>query len=244
MSTALTTPPLSPATLRQLAALGICSREALAQTGVVKAFLQLKAAGHDAGKRVLYALEAARRGVHWQALSPGDHTALLEALAAHPPVHNPPQAGELAVYMDAALALAAQAAAQGEVPVGAVIVKDGHIIGRGSNRPIASCDPTAHAEMLALREAARHMGNYRLEGCDLYVTLEPCAMCAGAIMQARIARLIYGAHEAKTGAAGSVTDLFALKTLNAHTAVFAGVEHARCAHQLSAFFAQLRHKRT
>ncbi|MCP9760072.1 cytidine deaminase [Aquitalea sp. S1-19] len=243
MSSALTTPPLPPATLSQLAALGICSREELAQTGVVNAFLQLKAGGHDAGKRVLYALEAARRGVHWKALSPSDHSALLEALAAHPPVKSRPPANELAVYMEAALALAAQAAQQGEVPVGAVVVKDGHIIGRGCNSPIARCDPTAHAEMLALREAASHLGNYRLDGCDLYVTLEPCAMCAGAIMQARIARLVYGAHEAKTGAAGSVTDLFALKTLNAHTAVFSGVDDARCAHQLSAFFAQLRHRR-
>jgi len=111
--------------------------------------------------------------------------------------------------MREALSLAALAAEQGEVPVGAVVVKDGAIVGRGYNAPISSGDPSAHAEIRALREAARTLANYRLGGCILYATLEPCAMCAGAIMHARIARLVYGAADPKTGACGSVVDLLA-----------------------------------
>jgi tRNA(adenine34) deaminase len=110
--------------------------------------------------------------------------------------------------MRAALDLARQAAIAGEVPVGAVVVKDGEIIGRGFNAPISRRDPSAHAEMLALRDAAQRLENYRLVDCDLYVTLEPCLMCAGAIMHARIARVVYGASDPKTGACGSVLDAF------------------------------------
>ncbi len=111
--------------------------------------------------------------------------------------------------MGEALALARLAQAHGEIPVGAIVVKDGVIIGRGGNAPIAANDPTAHAEIAALRDAARSLGNYRLPECDLYVTLEPCAMCAGAILHARIRRLVFGARDPKTGACGSVIDLFA-----------------------------------
>jgi tRNA(adenine34) deaminase len=111
-------------------------------------------------------------------------------------------------YMRAALELARQAEAVGEVPVGAVVVKEGEIIGRGYNAPISRHDPSAHAEMLALRDAAQHIGNYRLVGCELFVTLEPCLMCAGAIMHARIARVVYGASDFKTGACGSVLNAF------------------------------------
>jgi len=113
-----------------------------------------------------------------------------------------------AAFMRAALDLAKQAQEAGEVPVGAVVVRDGIIIGRGFNAPISRHDPSAHAEMLALRDAALHVGNYRLPGCDLYVTLEPCVMCVGAIFHARIARVIFGARDYKTGACGSVVDLF------------------------------------
>jgi tRNA(adenine34) deaminase len=113
-----------------------------------------------------------------------------------------------AEFMRQALALAHDAWAAGEVPVGAVVVKDGETIGRGFNQPISSHDPTAHAEVMALRDAARRLGNYRLPGCTLYVTIEPCVMCAGAILHARIARVVYGARDPKTGAAGSVVDLF------------------------------------
>lgn len=147
-------------------------------------------------------------------------------------------------YMQAALELAVQAAAAGEVPVGAVVVKDGQIIGRGSNAPIGRHDPTAHAEIQAMRDAAQHLGNYRLVGCSLYVTLEPCAMCSGAIQHARIARLIYGASDPKTGACGSVVDLMNEPRLNHHTDVTGGVMAEQCGAILSAFFAGRRKKST
>ena len=143
-------------------------------------------------------------------------------------------------FMAEALALAAAAAARGEVPVGAVVVCDGAIVGRGGNAPIAGNDPTAHAEMAALREAAATLGNYRLPGCELYVTLEPCAMCAGAILHARLARLVFGARDPKTGACGSVIDLFAEPRLNHHTAVAGGVAEEACGALLTQFFAARR----
>ncbi|MEO8136152.1 MAG: tRNA adenosine(34) deaminase TadA [Betaproteobacteria bacterium] len=142
--------------------------------------------------------------------------------------------------MGEALTLAAEAEALGEVPVGAIVVRDGLVIGRGFNAPIASHDPTAHAEIAALRDAARRLGNYRLPGCTLYVTLEPCAMCAGAIQHARIARVVYGAADPKTGACGSVIDLFAAALLNHHASVQGGMLAAACAERLSAFFARRR----
>jgi tRNA(adenine34) deaminase len=144
------------------------------------------------------------------------------------------------MFMQEALAIARDAAARGEVPVGAVVVRDGAVIGRGGNSPIAHNDPTAHAEIAALREAGRALGNYRLPGCTLYVTLEPCAMCAGAIQHARIARLVFGATDPKTGACGSVVDLFAEARLNHHASVTGGVGAAESAALLGAFFAARR----
>jgi len=142
--------------------------------------------------------------------------------------------------MRASLRLAVRASERGEVPVGALVVKDGKVIGRGYNAPISSKDPSAHAEIQALREASTALGNYRLEGCSLYVTLEPCAMCAGAIMHARIARLIYGASDPKTGACGSVVDLFAEKKLNHHTTVTGGILAVEAGRLLAEFFAARR----
>ena len=138
------------------------------------------------------------------------------------------------------LELAAEAAAAGEVPVGAVVVRDGAVIGRGGNAPIAASDPTAHAEIAAMREAGRALGNYRLPGASLYVTIEPCAMCAGAILHARIARVVFGARDPKTGACGSVVDLFAEPRLNHHATVVEGVRADECGALLSAFFAARR----
>ncbi len=143
-------------------------------------------------------------------------------------------------YMREALALAAEAEARGEVPVGAVVVKDGAIIGRGFNQPISSRDPTAHAEVVAMRDAAAGTGNYRLTGGELYVTLEPCVMCAGAIMHARVMRVVYGANDPKTGACGSIVDLFADAKLNHHATVVRGVLAEECGAQLSVFFARRR----
>jgi tRNA(adenine34) deaminase len=143
-------------------------------------------------------------------------------------------------FMRVALELAQEAANSGEVPVGAVVVRDGEIIGRGCNAPIGQHDPSAHAEIRALRDAAARSGNYRLVDCSLYVTLEPCAMCAGAIMHARIARVVYGAKDPKTGAAGSVVDLFAEPRLNHHCEVQGGLLADACGGLLSRFFSARR----
>lgn len=143
-------------------------------------------------------------------------------------------------FMREALRLAEQAARAGEVPVGAVVVKDGQIIGRGSNAPISKHDPTAHAEIAALRDAAQYLGNYRLVGCELFVTLEPCVMCVGAMFHARIARVVYGARDLKTGAAGSVLDLFDEAKLNHHAEIEGGLLAEECGTVLSEFFALRR----
>jgi tRNA(adenine34) deaminase len=136
--------------------------------------------------------------------------------------------------------LAAQAA---EVPVGAVVVKDGVVIAVGRNAPVADCDPTAHAEMVALREAARVLGSYRLDGCELFVTLEPCAMCSGAMLHARLSRVVFGAFEPKTGAAGSIINLFDHPALNHQTQVRGGVLASDCSLVLQDFFQKRRHER-
>lgn len=142
--------------------------------------------------------------------------------------------------MRVALALADDAARAGEVPVGAVVVKDGHIIGRGFNRPITTSDPTAHAEIVAMREAAAHLGNYRLTGCELFVTLEPCVMCVGAMAHARIARIVYGTPDPKTGACGSMVNLPALDTFNHHGRFEGGLLAEECGAILKRFFAERR----
>ncbi len=143
-------------------------------------------------------------------------------------------------YMSRALQLARLAWDAGEVPVGAVVTWQGRIVGEGYNRPIQSCDPTAHAEIQALRAAAQALGNYRLVECDLYVTLEPCIMCAGAIMHARIRHVRFGARDPKTGACGSVLDVFAEPRLNHHAAWTDGLREADCVAMLQGFFRERR----
>jgi tRNA(adenine34) deaminase len=143
-------------------------------------------------------------------------------------------------FMREALALAKLAAEAGEVPVGAVLVREGAVVGRGYNRPVTGRDPTAHAEVMALRDAAEQIGNYRLGECQLYVTLEPCAMCAGAIMHARVSRVVYGAADPKSGACGSVVDLFAENRLNHHATVTGGVMAEEAAKLLKEFFGARR----
>ena len=142
--------------------------------------------------------------------------------------------------MEEALVLAREAAAAGEVPVGAIVVKDGRIIGKGANRPVASHDPTAHAEIIAMREAAAFLGNDRLVGCDLWVTLEPCAMCAGAIAHARIARLYYGADDPKGGAVAHGPRLFEQPTVHHTPEVYAGIAADEASELLRTFFEQRR----
>ena len=143
-------------------------------------------------------------------------------------------------FMHRALDLARRARDEGEVPVGAVVVEDGEIIGEGWNRPIAAHDPSAHAEIQALRSAAAGKANYRLPGTMLYVTLEPCAMCAGAIFQARVAGVVFGAGDPKAGAAGGVVNLFEDARLNHHASVRGGLMQVECAALLQQFFRERR----
>ncbi|MFA9440248.1 tRNA adenosine(34) deaminase TadA [Uliginosibacterium sp. sgz301328] len=145
-------------------------------------------------------------------------------------------------FMRAALELAREAGSVDEVPVGAVIVCEGKIVGRGFNQPIGRHDPTAHAEVMALRDAARTLSNYRMPGCELYVTLEPCMMCTGAIIHARIGRVVFGARDPKTGVAGSVLDLFGEPRLNHHAQAEGGVLADECGQLLSSFFAARRNR--
>jgi tRNA(adenine34) deaminase len=151
--------------------------------------------------------------------------------------HTPEQ---IDLFMAHALDLAKQGAALGEVPVGAIVVYQNQIIGRGFNAPISLRDPSAHAEIQAMRSAAQHLDNYRLVDCELFVTLEPCVMCAGAIMHARIKHLFYGANDPKTGSCGSITNLFMEHRLNHHTKVTGGIQAAQCGKLLSDFFADRR----
>lgn len=143
-------------------------------------------------------------------------------------------------FMQLALEQAQHAWDLGEVPVGAVVVKDGVVIAVGYNQPIGKHDPTAHAEIVALRAAAEALGNYRLPGCELYVTLEPCVMCSGAMMHARLARVVFGAPDPKTGAGGSVVNLFEQEQLNHHTEIAGGVMAQECGAMLKSFFAARR----
>lgn len=147
-------------------------------------------------------------------------------------------------FMRLALALAAAAAAAGEVPVGALVVMDGTVVGEGANAPVMLQDPSAHAEMRALRAAGARVGNYRLPGATLYATLEPCVMCAGAIIHARIGRVVFGAADPKTGACGSVIDLFAEPRLNHHAVTCGGVLAVECAAVLQTFFQARRNGAT
>jgi tRNA(adenine34) deaminase len=143
-------------------------------------------------------------------------------------------------FMREALVLAEEAWKVGEVPVGAVVVEGGVIVGRGFNQPIAAHDPSAHAEVMALRDAALKLGNYRLPSCTLYVTIEPCVMCAGAIFHARISRVVFGAVENKTGSAGSVVNLFSESRLNHHTTIEGGLLADECGDMVSRFFTEKR----
>jgi tRNA(adenine34) deaminase len=151
-----------------------------------------------------------------------------------------PEVASLHHGMRLALDQAQSALLVGEVPVGAVILREGKVIATGYNRPITTHDPTAHAEIVALRHAATLLGNYRLPGCELYVTLEPCAMCAMALMHARVGRVVFGASDPKTGAAGSVLNLFEQPLLNHHTTLVGGVMADDCGALLREFFAQRR----
>ncbi|MDO5685981.1 MAG: tRNA-specific adenosine deaminase [Neisseria sp.] len=233
---------LAPSVTAALARLGYADARALAHIGAAQAFLLLKAHGLTVTRSVLWQLDALARDVPLAAIDEARKRALQAALKQHTPLTVFPAEKEMTEHMQAALAEAALAAQQGEVPVGAVVVLQGKIIARGHNTCVADGFIAHHAELNALAEAARVRGSYRLDECDLYVTLEPCTMCAGAIMQSRVRRLIFAADEPKSGASGSVINVFAEPRLNHHTSVRGGV----CAEQskalLQQFFAIKREK--
>ena len=236
----LTTPPLAPKTLAALHRLGIRTLADLRQTSAVQTFLLLKASGLTLTKSTLWQLESLLNGTLPQEITQHDKTRLLAELKNHPPVAAFPPQGEMEYFMGLALEQAKLSALMGEIPVGAVIVSDGKIIASAHNTCIADCNVSRHAEINALAQAGSEMQNYRLNGCDIYITLEPCAMCASALIQARIKRVIYGAGEPKTGAAGSIVNLFADKRLNTHTAIRGGILQEECRSVLSCFFQNKR----
>lgn len=236
----LTTPPLAPKTLAALHRLGIRTLADLRQTGAVQTFLLLKASGLTLTKSTLWQLESLLNGTLPQEITQHDKIRLLAELKNHPPVAAFPPQSEMEYFMRQALTQAEMSASRGEIPVGAVIVSDGKIIASAHNTCIADCNVSRHAEINALAQAGSEMQNYRLDGCDIYITLEPCAMCASALIQARIKRVIYGAVEPKTGAAGSIVNLFADKRLNTHTAIRGGILQEECRSVLSCFFQNKR----
>ena len=193
-----------------------------------KAFTVLRFWNDDVLLRTEAVLEEIWR--HVAALSPGSS-----------PVNGGGEQDRNEAFMREALLLAARAETLGEVPVGAVVVREGEIIGRGFNQPITSHDPTTHDEIVALRDAAQQLKNYRLVDCELYVTLEPCMMCVGAMLHARLKRVVFGASDPKTGACGSVINLPQEEKLNHHTTFEGGVLSEECSAMLRAFF-QARRK--
>ncbi len=232
---------LSKKIIEQLTILGITSLDEFCQLETISIFFLLKDSGYPATPWLLYQLDAARRQVNWRHISQKERKLLRNTLAANSPIQAPyPTKEEIEKFIDVARQLANKAETQDEVPIGAIVVKNDQIIGQGYNNTITQKSPFAHAEIIALQEAAKAIGNYRLIDCDLYVTLEPCIMCAGAISQARIKRLIFGTKEPKSGAAGSVINIFANHKLNAYTAVFGPVDSINCAAQLTNFFRQKR----
>ena len=240
--TALTTPPLAPKVVAVLAGLQINTVEDVQAACPCRVFLLLKKSGLSVTLSVFWQLVALSLQKNVSELSGGERAAWQQKLQEMPPVAVFPTLEEQQRFMQAALVQAALAAEAGEVPVGAVVVHCGNIVAQAYNRCVADCNVSHHAEILALAQAGQGLGSYRLNECDVYVSLEPCAMCASALMQARVARVIFAASEPKTGAAGSVVNLFANKVLNAHTAVLGGVLADEAQAILQQFFQSKRKK--
>ncbi|QEY23356.1 tRNA adenosine(34) deaminase TadA [Neisseria animalis] len=236
----LATPPIAPKTLAALHSLGIRTLADLRGHGSVKTFLLLKAAGLTVTFSTLWQLEALSSDIPVGDLSDAQKEILKQSVKNHAPVAVFPALPEMERFMQTALEQAKQAAALGEIPVGAVVVKNGEIIAAAHNACVSSCNISQHAEIRALSQAGGMLQNYRLENCDVYVTLEPCSMCASALIQARVKRVVYGAAEPKTGAAGSVVNLFADTRLNKHTAICGGISEQACQAVLQDFFAAKR----
>ena len=210
----LQTPPFAPTTLAALQQLGIADQAALRQTGADKAFLLLKAAGLTITESVLWQLVAVAENRAPHSVDTEEKQYWRRRIKQHPPVavFDPP--AQMQYWMHQALAEAEQALANNEVPVGAVVVHQGQMIGRGFNRCVADHNISHHAEICALTAASQALGNYRLDDCDLYVTLEPCSMCAGLLVHSRIGRLVYGTTEPKSGVVVSRGEFFSQSFLN------------------------------
>ena len=215
---------------------GLGDIEALRKIGAAGAFLLLKSQGLTVTNSVLWQLDAYERNVDWAEIDENRKNFLLQQIKEHPPTAIFPPEEIMAKMMDIALSEAQTAAEKDEVPVGAVIVKDNKIIARAHNSCMAENNIAAHAEIKVLAQAAQIIGSCRLDECDLYITLEPCPMCAGAILQARIKRVIYALPEPKSGAAGSVVNLFHNRKLNHHTAVLSDIGADKAKKLLQQFF--------
>lgn len=231
-------PFLSTKTLAQLDALGIHTREQLKELGAVAVFLALKSRHQGITKKMLAALCAAEHGtpIHEKQLE--EAITLAQTMRFAPLMPNEKQEAEF--WMNEALKQAKLAEKKGEIPVGAVIVQDGICISAAHNLPIETHDPSAHAELIALRNAAAILKNYRLNHATLYVTLEPCPMCAGAIFHSRLKRVVFGASDPKGGAGGGAVNLFAHPQLNPHTALSGGILQKPCQEILQNFFKNRR----
>lgn len=235
-----TTPPFAPKIVNALHELGIADRETLCEFNPCHAFLLLKQKVTGITQSVFWQLVAVAEQSTVHELTTAQRAFWQQQLQQYPPVALFPTLPEMQFFMRHALSQAQQAAALGEIPVGAVVVQHGKIIAAAHNQCVGQHNVSFHAEINALAQAGRALQNYRLADCDLYVTLEPCAMCASAILQARVRRVIFAAHEPKTGAAGSVVNLFAIKQLNSHTAVKSGVLADEARHLLQQFFQSKR----
>lgn len=234
------TPPLPPAVRQALDTLGIVTAEDLRRADPCRVFMLLKQQG-GITMRVFWQLAALADGHdNPAALTPAVRTRWQSRLRLCPPVAVFPPQTEMERWMRVAMAEAKRAAMLGEVPVGAAVVRGGHAVAAAGNACIAENDPCAHAEIRALAKAGRALQNYRLSDCDVYITLEPCLMCAAALIQARVRRVIFAAAEPRTGAAGSVYDLFSHRKFNPHTAVLGGVMAEQAQALMQNFFRQRR----
>ncbi|MCT6881716.1 MAG: tRNA adenosine(34) deaminase TadA [Snodgrassella alvi] len=240
MNTLMTTPPLPHKTITFLKQINIHNVEDLRRRGPITTFLQLRNISTGTTERVLWQLIALAENCNVQSIGTEEKEYWRQQLKQHPPVAIFPAKENMEFWMRHALMAAHQAQLLDEVPVGAVVVYKNNIIGLGYNRCITDHNVSHHAEIQALTEASQKQKNYRLQECDVYVTLEPCAMCASALIQARVHRVIYGAAEPKTGAAGSVVDLFADRRLNQHTAILGGIMESESRQILQQFFCKRR----
>ncbi|MCV2503114.1 MAG: tRNA adenosine(34) deaminase TadA [Neisseriaceae bacterium] len=230
---------LPPNILKKLKQLGIECQEDLVNEGSLTAFLKIKSIHLGLTQSILWKLYAIEKNIPYQNISQESKRKVLQEIKKHPIVKNFPTKEEMEKFMQLAILEAKKSLLDDEVPVGAVVVQNGEIIGRGYNQCIKGYNIANHAEMLAIKVASEKIKNYRLDDCDLYVTLEPCMMCTGAIIQSRISRVVYGTKEAKTGMIESF-DSSSYRYMNHHTAFKGGILEQECKQLLVDFFSSKR----